>query len=93
MRQVVEACEPCQLHSRAQSREPHRPALEYVSRPMQAIGIDFFERHGIKYLLLMDHFSGLPFVCADGLQHRHGPHSQAAQEVVCHFWHEPLHQM
>ena len=27
---------------------------------MQAAGIDFFERGGHKYLLLMDHFSGMP---------------------------------
>ena len=27
---------------------------------MQAVGIDFFERGGHKYLLLMDHFSGMP---------------------------------
>ena len=27
---------------------------------MQAIVIDFFERNGNKYLLLMDHFSGMP---------------------------------
>ena len=57
---LVEACEPCQLHQRRQQREPIRPALEYKSRQMQAIGIDFFEKHGCKYLLLMDHFSGLP---------------------------------
>ena len=57
---LVEACEPCQLHQRRQQREPRRPALEYVSPPMQAIGIDFFEKPGCKYLLLMDHFSGLP---------------------------------
>ena len=36
------------------------PALEYVSRPMQSVGIDFFQRGGHKYLLLMDHFSGWP---------------------------------
>ena len=45
---------------RSQARDPRRPALEYVSRPMQAIGIDFFKRNGNKYLLLMDHFSGMP---------------------------------
>ena len=44
---------------RSQTRDPHRPALEYVSRPMQAIGIVFFKWHGSKYLLLMDHFSGM----------------------------------
>ena len=27
---------------------------------MQAVGIDFFERHGRKYLPLIDYFSGLP---------------------------------
>ena len=49
VKRMVEACEPCQLYNRAQSREPHRPALEHVSRPMQAIGINFFKRHGSKY--------------------------------------------
>ena len=56
VKRMVESCEPCQLHQRAQQREPNRPALEYVSRLMQAVGIDFFEWHGCKYLLLMDHF-------------------------------------
>ena len=60
VKRMVEACEPCQLHMRGQTREPIRPALEYVSRPMQAIGIDFFQKKGTKYLLLVDHFSGLP---------------------------------
>ena len=44
----------------SQARDPHRLSLKYVSRPMQAIGIDFFERGGHKYLLMMDHFSGMP---------------------------------
>ena len=60
VKRMVEACESCQLHQRAQRREPNRPALEHVSLPMQAIGIDFLERLGCKYLLLMDHFSRLP---------------------------------
>ena len=60
VRRVVEGCEPCQMHMNSQARDPHRLTLEYVSRPMQAIGIDFFERGGHKYLLLMDHFSGMP---------------------------------
>ena len=33
---------------------------------MQAGGIDFFERHGSKYLLLMDHFSCLPIYARMG---------------------------
>ena len=33
---------------------------------MQAIGIDFFESHKCKYLLLMDHFSGLPMYAKIG---------------------------
>ena len=31
-----------------------------MSQPMQAVGIDFFRRGGHKYLLLMDHFLGMP---------------------------------
>ena len=60
MKRMVESCEACQVHQRAQQRDPNMPALEYVSRPMQAMGIDFFERYGSKYLLYMGHFSGLP---------------------------------
>ena len=60
IKRIVESCEACQLHMRSQARDPHRPALEYVSRAMQAIGINFFERNWNKYLLLTDHFSGIP---------------------------------
>ena len=48
VKRLVEACEPCQIHGRAQAREPRGPALEYMSRPMQSIGIDFFQRKGSK---------------------------------------------
>ena len=60
VKRIVEGCEACQLHMRSQARDPHRLSLERVSRPMQAVGIDFFDRGGHKYLLLMDHFSGMP---------------------------------
>ena len=60
VRRVVEGCKPCQVHMNSQASDPHRLTLKYVSRPMQAIGINFLERGGHKYLLLMDHFSGMP---------------------------------
>ena len=64
---MVEACEPCQLHQSAQQRESNRPALKYVSRPMKAAVIDFFKRYSSKYLLLMNHFSGLPMFAHMGV--------------------------
>ena len=60
MRRIVEACKACQFDMRSQAQDPHRPALEYVSRPMQSVGNDFFQRGGHKYLPLMDRFSGMP---------------------------------
>ena len=42
--------------------------MEYVSRLMQAIGIDFFERHGSKYLL-MDHFCGMSMYKSTDTEH------------------------
>ena len=42
VKRLVEACEPCQLHNRAQRRDRHRPALKYVNRLMRAVGIYFF---------------------------------------------------
>ena len=44
VKRLVEACNPCQLHRRAQQRELNRPALEHVSRPMKAICIEFFRQ-------------------------------------------------
>ena len=60
MKRIVEGCQVFQLHRRSQAQDPHRPSLEYGSRPMQAVGIDFFQRGGHKYLLHMDHFLGMP---------------------------------
>ena len=48
LKRMVEGCELYQLHMRSQARDRHRPPFEYVSRSMQAIGIDFFERHENK---------------------------------------------
>ena len=73
---------------RSQARDRHRPAFESVSRPMQAIGNDFFERHGNKYLILMDHFSGMVMYEMMGHSNGHGAHGHAAQDVVCHFQRE-----
>ena len=44
MKQLVEECTACQTHGCSQKREPKRPALEYVYRPMQSIGLDFFHQ-------------------------------------------------
>ena len=30
------------------------------SEPLQSIGLNFFQRNGSYYFILMDHFSGLP---------------------------------
>ena len=60
VRLVKEVCKPCEGHMNSQARDPHRLSLEYMSRPMQAIGIKLFERGGHKYLLMMNHFSGMP---------------------------------
>ena len=51
----------CQRSSPALGREPLRMALEFVDRPMQSIGLDFFQKDGANYLIMMDHFLGLPY--------------------------------
>ena len=60
MKRLVEAWEQCEMHMRSQRSDPHKLVLEYVSWSMQAIDIDFFKQHGSKYLLLINHFSGMP---------------------------------
>ena len=60
VKKTVEASIPCQKHGPSQQREPNRPALKYLDRPMMSVGIDFFQRRGYHHLLLKDHFLGLP---------------------------------
>ena len=55
-------CTSCQTHGMSQKSEPQRPALEYVDRPMQSIGLDFLHRNNTYFIILMDHFSGLPMI-------------------------------
>ena len=62
MKQLVEECRACQTHGNSQKSEPQRPALEYMDRPMQSIGLDFFHWKAKYYIILMDHFSGLPMI-------------------------------
>ena len=63
-RQVAElcaSCEACQRHGRSQKNQPMRLALEHVTRPMTSVGLDLYAWKGTKNLVMVDHFSGLPF--------------------------------
>ena len=54
-------CQSCQQHGRSQQAQPMRLALEHVTRPMSSVGLDLFSWKGGKYLVMVDHFSGMPF--------------------------------
>ena len=59
-KEVVEKCRACQVHGSSKAWDPLRLPLECVDRPMQSVGLHFFQRGSTHYLILIDHFSGLP---------------------------------
>ena len=54
-------CEPCQINSKSQSKEPVIP-IEIPNRPWQKLGADLFFQGGKWYLLICDYYSKFPVV-------------------------------
>ena len=59
--EVCASCVACQQHGRSQQAQPQRLALEHVTRPMTSVGLDLFTWKGGKHLVMVDHFSSMPF--------------------------------
>ena len=59
--EVCDSCAACQQHGRSQQAQPLRLALEHVTRPMTSIGLDLFTWKGGQHLVMVDHFSSMPF--------------------------------
>ena len=58
---MVDRCEACQLSRPSQAAEPLQPHPE-ATYPMHSLSMDLFEEAGKHYLLVVDRFSGYPFV-------------------------------
>lgn len=57
----VSKCDKCQTHRQSKTKEPLQhfpPAL----RPMHSVSIDFLEVKGKDYLVMVDRYSGFPFI-------------------------------
>ena len=59
--EVFASFNSCQQHGRSQQAQPLRLALEHVTRPMTSVGLDLFTWKGGKHLVMVDHFSSMPF--------------------------------
>ena len=60
VKNMIDRCESCQ------EQRPHQPAepitMRMVSRPMEEVGLDLFQAKGKHYLIMVDRYSGMPFV-------------------------------
>ena len=76
--QLIEACEPCQVHARKKPRAPERQIS--ASRPMQILGMDLMEFRRQTFLVIIDYYSGyityscLPDQTADSVITQLGTH-------------------
>ena len=60
IKETCASCGVCQRHGRSQPSQPNRLALEFVTRPMSLVGLHIFFWKGKTYLIMVEHFSGLP---------------------------------
>jgi len=54
--QYIEKCTFCQINRRRNKCEPMK-STKLPDRPWQQVGLDLFELHGSKYLIVVDYFS------------------------------------
>ena len=54
-------CEPCQIHSRSQQKEPAIP-VEVPSKPWQKLGMNLFFQGSHRYLIIADYYSKYPWI-------------------------------
>ena len=66
-------CEPCQINSKSQSKEPVIP-MEIPNRPWQKLGADLLFQGGRWYLLICDYYSKFPVV--------HGLPATSSKDVI-----------
>ena len=57
---VVASCDVCQTLAPAQPREPL--VFTLATSPMEQVGVDLFEALGLHWLVMVDRFSGFPFL-------------------------------
>ena len=59
---MVDACEACQTRRPSQAREPAMAPRSPATYPMSHVGTDLFKLHGRDFLVMVDRFSGFPFL-------------------------------
>ena len=54
-------CEPCQVLSRSQQKEPAIP-MDIPSRPWQKLCVDLFQHNSLWYIIVADYHSKYPWI-------------------------------
>ena len=62
IKHAVEACATCQCHHPQEHPQPPKPTPA-PECPWQHLGADFMHFDGNKYLIIIDYYSKMPFVC------------------------------
>ncbi|XP_059097955.1 uncharacterized protein K02A2.6-like [Tigriopus californicus] len=62
IKQRVSSCKICQSCFTSLPVEPLLMAAAVASFPMQHVSVDLFDLEGTTYLVMVDHYSGFPFV-------------------------------
>lgn len=61
IKQHVQLCDPCQIYAPSKPKQPPTAALP-AAEPMDHLSADLFDAAGKPYLVIVDRFSGFPFV-------------------------------
>ena len=80
---MVKGCVPCQKYQPSMSRQPLQ-LHDTPTCPMSHLGMDLFELEGMRYLVVVDRFSGFPFAFR-----MHGTTTRDVTDIIS-FWFDAI---
>ena len=85
MCKLVEACQTCAVYSPSRQREEEAEEMYQPREPLDLVATDLFEIKGCHYLIVLDVFSGFPWVKKMGKAPKTSKVTEALNEIFLSY--------
>ena len=82
---LVEACQTCAVYSPSRQREEEAEEMYQPRQPLDLVATDLFEIKGVHYLIVLDVFSGFPWVKNMGKSPKTNKVTEALNEIFLSY--------
>ena len=82
---LVEACQTCAVYSPSRQREEEAEEMYQPREPLDLVATDLFEIKGCHYLIVLDVFSGFPWVKKMGKSPKTSKVTEALNEIFLSY--------